>query len=63
VGKSEVLLTRLNKSAARFSRECPWAVDLENMAMPGKSGTFLNCFAVLTMGSTSVFKSKGEKGP
>jgi hypothetical protein len=24
----------LNKSDVGFSRKCPWAVDLENMAMP-----------------------------
>jgi hypothetical protein len=28
------LLTMLNKSDAKSSRKCPWAVGLENMAMP-----------------------------
>ena len=27
------LLTMLNNSDARFSRKCPWAVDLGNMVM------------------------------
>ena len=33
-GTLGTLLTELNKSDARSSRKCPWAVDLENMAMP-----------------------------
>ncbi len=27
------VIDRLNKSDARFSKKCPWAVDLENTAM------------------------------
>jgi len=34
--KSGASLTMLNKSDARFSRKCPWVVDLENMATPGE---------------------------
>ena len=38
-GASGTLLTTLNKSDARFSRKCPWAVDLQNMAMSSPQGT------------------------
>jgi hypothetical protein len=34
MGPLGTLLTEVNNSDARVSRKCPWAVDLENMAMP-----------------------------